>query len=141
MRSRSRWAPAPAAVEETSDSVFELTFHLGLRAPDDVRPGHEHQVQAPARGTVETPEALSEQAPGPVAGDGVAYLATDGQPETVRRPTVREGVDHEEAPSKAPALSKHTVELKANAQALLARQPHEPSRWRTTQAASFFRPF
>ena len=125
MRSRSSPAPTPTPVEETPDSVSELTFHLGLRPPDDVPPGHEHQIETLLLGTLETTKTLSQETTGTIARDGVAHLSAHGQADAVLRAPVGQGQQHEEPPAHAPALLEDTIKLRAGPQAPLALEPHD----------------
>jgi hypothetical protein len=141
MRARSRWAPTPMGVEETSHSVSEFTFHLGLCPPDDIRPGHDHQVETLLLGTLETTKTFLEKPAGSVAGDGISNLPTHGEPETVLRPIVRKGEDHEEPSAEAATLPEDTIELRAGTQALFARESHDPSGPCTVRPPASFDPF
>ena len=126
MRTSRRPAATPTRVEETSDSVSDLTFHLGLRTPYDIRSGHDHQIEALLLGTFETTKTLPQEASGTVADDGVAHLTAHGQPDTVLRAAVGECQHHEEPPSQAPAFLEDAIELRADSQAPLTLEPHDP---------------
>jgi len=143
MRRRSRRAPIPTSLGETSDPVVELTFHLCLRAVDNLWSDHNHQVQTLLRcpGCGEAPKALFQQAAGPVPRDGVTDLPAHRQAEAVSRPVIGHGDEQEHAPTHALTLPEDVVELPPSAQPLLGLEPHDPSGGRTAQAASFFRPF
>lgn len=143
MRRRSSRAPIPTSLDETSDSVVELTFHLGLSLPDDLPSDHDHQVQTLLRsfGAGEAPKALFQQAAGSVSRDGVADLPAHRKAEPVLCTAVARRDEQEKAPAHAVALSEDVIELPPGAQSLCALEPHDTSGLRTPQTASFFRPF
>jgi hypothetical protein len=113
MRSRTRRAPSPTAVGEASNPVFELTIHLGLCPPDDVRSGHDDKIKAGSGRRREATEALAQQSTGPVASDGPPDLPADGEAQPVLGVLVRQG-DHDEKPATQPSsLPEDTIELRA----------------------------
>lgn len=143
MRRRSRRAPIPTSLDETSDSVVELTFHLGLGPPDDLWSDHNHQIQTLLRrfGSGEAPKSLLQQAAGPVSRDGVADLPAHREAEPVFRTAVGRSNEKKQAPTQALALPKDVIELRSGAESLRPLEPHDPFGFCTAQAASFFRPF
>jgi len=121
MRRRSRRAPRPIEVEPP-DSFTELTIHLGLCPPDNIRPGHEHDVEAPPGRRRQPSEALPQEPPGAVAHHGSSQFSSCRYAQSVLRLSVLKSDEHELAPREAPALPKHPVELGACAQPASALQ-------------------
>jgi hypothetical protein len=113
MRSRTRRAPDPTAVGEASNSASELTIHLGLSAPGDLRSGDDDKVEAGTWRRREPTEALSQQPTSPVAGDGSSDLPAHGEAQSVLEPLVRQRDHEEEAASQSSSLSEDTIELRA----------------------------
>ena len=124
MRSRIRRAPTPTAVGEASDPVSELTIHLGLCPPDDVRSGHDDEIEAGPRRLRETTEALAQQPPGPVASDGAPDLPAHRQAKSVLGAIVWQG-DHDElsAPESS-SFSEDSIELHAHPQSVIPPEIH-----------------
>jgi hypothetical protein len=115
MRRRSRRAPRPIEIEP-SDSFAELTIHLGLCPSDNIRPGHEHDVEAGSGRRCHPAEALPQETPGPVAHHGSSEFSPRRYAQSVLRLSVLKGDEHELASREAPAFPKHPVELRACAQ-------------------------
>lgn len=115
MRRRSRRAPRPIAVEP-SDSFTELTIHLGLCPSDNIRPGHEHDVEASSGRRSQPSEALPQKTPSPVAHHGSSEFSPCRYSQSVFRLSVLKSDEHELASREAPALPKHLVEFGACAQ-------------------------
>ena len=127
MRRRSRRAPRPIEVEP-SHSFTELTIHLGLCPSDNIRPGHEHDVEAWSGRRCQPPEALPQETPGPAAHHGSSEFSPCRYAQSVFRLSVLKGDEHELASLEAPALPKHPIELGACAQpsSALQLQAHAP---------------
>jgi hypothetical protein len=129
MRRRTRRAPTPTAVGETSDPVFELTLHLGLCAAHDVRSCHHHEIQPASLRTGEPAKTLPEQPPGPIPGDRRADLAADREAQPVTLSSVGQGDHHEEAATQSPTLAEHPVELRSGSQSPVPSETpsHDPA--------------
>ena len=123
------------------DPVFELTFHLGLRAPYDVWARHDHQIESLRVGPREMPETFLQQASGAVAGHCVPDLSAHRQPDSVPVAAIRHANEQKQAPAEPVALLENAFELRPGAETLLPQESHDPSGWDTVQAASFLRPF
>jgi hypothetical protein len=126
----------PPAGEEASETVLELTVHLGLGTEDDLSLRNDDQVKAGVTLVSVAPEALPEEALRPIARYGRPHPPADRQSQAVMPEIVRRGQELVESSVEAQALTKDAPELARALESLTRLEARV-----RTQAESRFRPF
>lgn len=126
----------PPAGEEASETVLELTVHLGLGTENDLSlRNHDHVKEGLTLVSV-APEALPEKALRPIARDGRPYPPADREPQPVMPEVVGRGQELVEGPVDALALPEHAPELAWGLEPMARLEARSRA-----QAESRFRPF